>query len=562
MRRLGKRDEIAHMSLRFQHLPGSVFSTPVHYRAFCTVFLALAVLLASALSSQAETSPVELYSELASHNYENIRRAVEKIADSNDPHAVPILSALQAGRLFANTDGQLFIRNPDGSLEDAVSGQHIAGELGKNLKEIRINNTIRRALEGALGRLRLFAPDPNVRAAAAKAIFQTRDQSALAPLERALASERDAKVRLAMQEAKAALLLFSPETPAKTKLEAIALLRNRGDLEVAALLAELSGQPPEVTAAAKEALIGIHRQQQIWNLLQVIFYGLSLGSVLLLAATGLAITFGVMGVINMAHGEMVMLGAYTTFVVQQATLRFAPDWLPASPILALPFAFLVTGLLGVLIERGLIRFLYGRPLETLLATWGLSLLLQQVVRSLFGASNREVSTPSWMSGTMPFGAMTITANRLTIIAFSVVVFGSLILLLRTTFFGLQLRAVTQNRSMAAAMGIRTPWIDALAFGLGSAIAGTAGVALSQIDNVSPNLGQNYIIDSFMVVVFGGVGNLWGTALGALTLGIVNKILEPVTGAVLGKIVVLCLLIVFIQRRPRGLFPLKGRAAEA
>ncbi|MBX5472318.1 MAG: urea ABC transporter permease subunit UrtB, partial [Acetobacteraceae bacterium] len=348
----------------------------------------------------------------------------------------------------------------------------------------------------------------------------------------------------------------------KTKLEAIALLRNRGDQEVAALLSELNGQPPEVMAAAKDAVVAIERQQQIWNFLQIIFYGFSLGSILLLAATGLAITFGVMGVINMAHGEMVMLGAYTTFVVQQATLRFAPEWLPASPILALPFAFLVTGLLGVLIERGLIRFLYGRPLETLLATWGLSLVLQQAVRTLFGASNREVMTPSWMSGAVPLGAMTITANRLTIIAFSVVVFGSLILLLRTTFFGLQMRAVTQNRAMAAAMGIRTPRVDALTFGLGSAVAGLAGVALSQIDNVSPNLGQNYIIDSFMVVVFGGVGNLWGTALGALTLGIVNKFLEPVAGAVLGKIVVLCLLIVFIQRRPRGLFPLKGRAAEA
>ncbi|MBX5454178.1 MAG: urea ABC transporter permease subunit UrtB [Acidobacteriia bacterium] len=539
-----------------------VFRTPVHGRSFCIAFFALALLFVSALRGEAETSSADLYSALASHDYENMRKAVEKLAASDDPRAVPILSALQAGRLFADTDGELFIRNPDGSLEGAVSGQRIAGELGKNLREIRINNTIRRALEGALGRLRLFAPDPNVRAAAANAIFQTRDESALIPLERALARERVAKVRRAMQEAKAALLLFSPGTPPKTKLEAIALLRNRGDQEVAALLSELNGQPPEVMAAAKDAVVAIERQQQIWNFLQIIFYGFSLGSILLLAATGLAITFGVMGVINMAHGEMVMLGAYTTFVVQQATLRFAPEWLPASPILALPFAFLVTGLLGVLIERGLIRFLYGRPLETLLATWGLSLVLQQAVRTLFGASNREVMTPSWMSGAVPLGAMTITANRLTIIAFSVVVFGSLILLLRTTFFGLQMRAVTQNRAMAAAMGIRTPRVDALTFGLGSAVAGLAGVALSQIDNVSPNLGQNYIIDSFMVVVFGGVGNLWGTALGALTLGIVNKFLEPVAGAVLGKIVVLCLLIVFIQRRPRGLFPLKGRAAEA
>jgi len=562
MRGHRQRNEIDHMPSCFRIRAWRIFRTPVPGRSFCIAFFALALLFVSALRGEAETSSADLYSALASHDYENMRKAVEKLAASDDPRAAPILSALQAGRLFADTDGELFIRNSDGSLEGAVGGQRIAGELGKNLREIRINNTIRRALQGALGRLRLFAPDPNVRAAAANAIFQTRDQSALIPLERALARERVAKVRRAMQEAKAALLLFSPGTHPKTKLEAIALLRNRGDQEVAALLSELNGQPPEVMAAAKDAVVAIERQQQIWNFLQIIFYGFSLGSILLLAATGLAITFGVMGVINMAHGEMVMLGAYTTFVVQQATLRFAPEWLPASPIFALPFAFLVTGLLGVLIERGLIRFLYGRPLETLLATWGLSLVLQQAVRTLFGASNREVMTPSWMSGAVPLGAMTITANRLTIIAFSVVVFGSLILLLRTTFFGLRMRAVTQNRAMAAAMGIRTPRVDALTFGLGSAVAGLAGVALSQIDNVSPNLGQNYIIDSFMVVVFGGVGNLWGTALGALTLGIVNKFLEPVAGAVLGKIVVLCLLIVFIQRRPRGLFPLKGRAAEA
>ena len=282
---------------------------------------------------------------------------------------------------------------------------------------------------------------------------------------------------------------------------------------------------------------------------------------LLLAAIGLAITFGTMGVINMAHGEMVMLGAYTTFVVQEIIRTSAPHLFDVSLVIALPLAFVVAGAIGILIERSIIRFLYGRPLDTLLATWGLSLVLQQAVRSIFGPSNREVGSPSWMSGAFQLGQLTITYGRLWIVVFSLIVFAALILLLRHTPLGLYMRAVTQNRPMAAAMGIRTPRVDALTFGLGSGIAGLAGVALSQIDNVSPNLGQGYIIDSFMVVVFGGVGNLFGTLVGAPTLGVVNKFLEPYAGAVLGKILVLVFIILFIQRRPRGLFALKGRSVE-
>jgi urea transport system permease protein len=284
--------------------------------------------------------------------------------------------------------------------------------------------------------------------------------------------------------------------------------------------------------------------------------------VLLLAAIGLAITFGVMGVINMAHGEMVMLGAYVTFVVQEVIRARNPALFDYSLLIAVPLAFLVSGGVGILIERGIIRFLYGRPLETLLATWGLSLILQQAVRTTFGPNNREVGNPSWMSGAFEIGQITITYNRLWIVCFAIAVFVALLGLLRLTRLGLEMRAVTQNRPMAASMGIRTASIDALTFGLGSGIAGIAGVALSQIDNVSPNLGQGYIIDSFMVVVFGGVGNLWGTLVGAFTLGIANKFLEPFAGAVLGKIAILVLIILFIQKRPRGLFALKGRAVEA
>jgi urea transport system permease protein len=321
-------------------------------------------------------------------------------------------------------------------------------------------------------------------------------------------------------------------------------------------------QPPAVAHAAASAIAAIQSRLAMWSWVQNAWYGLSLGSVLLLAAIGLAITFGVMGVINMAHGEMVMIGAYVTFVVQQAIRGSYPALSDYALLVAVPAAFIVAGAIGILIERTIIRFLYGRPLETLLATWGLSLVLQQAVRSTFGAVNQEVANPSWMSGAFAIGQITITYNRLWILCFTLAVFAILLAMLRYTSLGLEMRAVTQNRRMAASMGIATSRVDALTFGLGSGIAGIAGVALSQIDNVSPNLGQSYIIDSFMVVVFGGVGNLWGTLVGAFTLGIANKFLEPVAGAVLGKIAILVLIIVFIQKRPRGLFALRGRAVEA
>ncbi len=314
--------------------------------------------------------------------------------------------------------------------------------------------------------------------------------------------------------------------------------------------------------AAADAIGAIQTRLAEWDAVQNAWYGISLGSVLLLAAIGLAITFGVMGVINMAHGEMVMLGAYVTYFVQEAIRNSDPALLDYSLAIAIPLAFLFSGFVGILIERSIIRFLYGRPLETLLATWGLSLVLQQAVRTVFGPTNREVSNPSFMSGAFDLGGITITYNRLWIICFALAVFVALIGILRFTRLGLEMRAVTQNRAMAASMGIRTSRIDALTFGLGSGIAGMAGVALSQIDNVSPNLGQGYIVDSFMVVVFGGVGNLWGTFLGSFLLGVANKFLEPYAGAVLGKITILVLIILFIQKRPRGLFALKGRAVEA
>jgi urea transport system permease protein len=316
-------------------------------------------------------------------------------------------------------------------------------------------------------------------------------------------------------------------------------------------------EDPAVAKAAQQALAEIERRVNLYSHAETLFFGLSLGSVLVLAAIGLAITFGVMGVINMAHGELIMLGAYTTYLVQQ----MMPGFIDYSLFIAIPAAFMVSGLMGILIERTVIRHLYGRPLETLLATFGISLILQQLVRTVISPQNVPVSNPSWMSGTLEINSvLSLTLNRMYIILFCLIVFAALYLILRNTNLGLQVRAVSQNRAMARAMGVRSARVDALTFGLGSGIAGVAGVALSQLTNVGPNLGQAYIIDSFMVVVFGGVGNLWGTLVAGMSLGVINKVMEPWAGAVLAKILVLVFIILFIQKRPRGLFPQKGRAA--
>jgi urea transport system permease protein len=401
-----------------------------------------------------------------------------------------------------------------------------------------------------------------VRLRAAETIFTTADVSQMEGLDAALAAEADPQVKRRMEEARAMLTVAS-STDEAARIAAIGVIAARGDRAALSALMNFRSKLEGGAASSLESAISVAEQNlRFWNIGQNVWYGLSLGSVLLLAAIGLAITFGVMGVINMAHGEMVMLGAYTTFVTQDFIRQSAPGLVEWSLLIALPLAFLFTALVGIIIERGIIKHLYGRPLETLLATWGVSLILQQAVRTIFGPTNQEVSNPSWMSGAIEIGQLAITWNRLWIIVFSLTVFAVLLFAFNRTPMGLQMRAVTQNRRMASAMGIRTPFVDSMTFGLGSGIAGIAGVALSQIDNVSPNLGQSYIIDSFMVVVFGGVGNLWGTFVGAMSLGIVNKLLEPFAGAVLGKILVLVLIILFIQKRPRGLFALKGRSVEA
>ncbi len=532
------------------------------FRNFRSLPFALLIIFATVVPVLA--GPFEdAVGKFSNDDYSDTEEAVGVIATSGNPLAYPIISALQDGRLMADPDTKkIYVTQPDGKSIDAMTGAPVASIPG-GASAVRLNNHLRRAIEAALGGLTLSSPDPDKRILAAQSVFKTHDAAMLPLIDGALQKETNKGAKQAFTDARAAILLFKDDVTEAEKLDAIAVIRARGDQEALAMLTDVSADAPaSVARAATGAIAAIQQRLALWSVVQNAWYGLSLGSVLLLAAIGLAITFGVMGVINMAHGEMVMIGAYVTFVVQQAIRTRYPGLFDYSLVFAVPLAFIVAGAIGILIERTIIRFLYGRPLETLLATWGLSLVLQQAVRTMFGPTNQEVGNPSWMSGAFEIGQISITYNRLWILCFTLAVFAMLLAMLRYTALGLEMRAVTQNRRMAASMGIATSRVDALTFGLGSGIAGIAGVALSQIDNVSPNLGQSYIIDSFMVVVFGGVGNLWGTLVGAFTLGIANKFLEPVAGAVLGKIAILVLIILFIQKRPRGLFALKGRAVEA
>ena len=527
----------------------------------------LLILILVAPSARAEDL-ASVVSELAGDSFAAKEKAIVALGTLGDPLAVPILEALSDDRLRRAPDGRVVMVAPGGDaakLLDAASGRELADVAPDSLERIIVNNRLRGLIEASLGALTLFSPDRAARLAAAQNVLKHPSPDKVALLDKAIAAESDAEIRAAMQRGLFAVRLFAGSRD--EQLAAIRALAGTTDPQVKSLIDEFRYRPdldPELKKAADDALASIDNRLRLTGLAAHLFEGISLGSVLLLAAIGLAITFGVMGVINMAHGEMIMIGAYVAFVVQEVFRAYLPGgWSDVYLVVAVPVAFLFAGLLGIVLERFIIRFLYGRPLETLLATWGASLFLQQAVRSIFGSPNKEVSNPRWMTGGFDVvGGFTVTWSRLYIIAFCFVVLGALALILNRTSFGLHMRAVTQNRDMAAVMGIRTARVDALTFGLGCGIAGMAGVALSQIGNVSPNLGTLYIVDSFLVVVFGGVGNLLGTLVGALTLGIVNKLLEPVAGAILGKIVVLAAIILFIQRRPRGMFALKGRTADA
>jgi urea transport system permease protein len=507
--------------------------------------------------------------ELTQSSFKKKTEAVGALTDIKDKRVLPVLNAMLEGLLYYRKSDKRIVyaeETTEGyAITDVLSGENLGVVGNREIKKVSTNNSLRRYLRNAIAELSLTSPDPQVRLNAVNQMIGGISPETAEILRKLRFTEPDPDVRKAINEAIAMVDINAGDKA--VRLAALDILAESLRPEARNALAPLVAKNAagewieadgDVRRQAQRALHRIDERLEFFGFLETTFFGLSLGSVLLLIAVGLAITFGVMGVINMAHGELMMLGAYTTYVIQQ----LMPNYIDVSVLVAIPAAFIVAGLVGIAIERGVIRFLYGRPLETLLATFGISLVLQQLVRSIFSPLNRAVETPSWMSGSLEINnALSLTYNRLYIIAFALLVFMALLLVLKKTSLGLQVRAVSQNRTMARAMGIRTEWVDALTFGLGSGIAGVAGVALSQLTNVGPNLGQAYIVDSFMVVVFGGVGNLWGTLVGAFTLGVGNKFLEPWVGAVLAKILVLVFIILFIQKRPRGLFPQKGRAAE-
>ncbi len=496
-------------------------------------------------------------------------QAIIQLAD-NGSSSLTILQALLEGQLFTlKSDATLVIgadNNQGYDIRDALTGNAMGAVERSAVSKINLTNKLRVSLRKIIGQLQLSSDDTAIRLAAVKAMGNEEDESALELLKTRESVEKDETVKQAIKVV--FLLKDMNSTDKALRVNAIDALKEVNSLDVVNRLNAMvekdeSGNfieaDTEIRNAAKAALININTRLQFYSSIETVFFGLSLGAVLVLAAIGLAITFGVMGIINMAHGELMMLGAYTTYVMQQ----LMPNHLGISVLLSIPVAFVISALVGIAIERGIIRFLYGRPLETLLATFGVSLILQQSVRSIFSPLNRSVATPEWMSGSLQINDfLSLTWNRFYILVFCLIVFLLLLQILKRTRLGLEVRAVAQNRNMAKAMGIPTSRVDAMTFGLGSGIAGVAGVALSQITNVGPNLGQAYIVDSFMVVVFGGVGNLWGTLVAGFVLGIANKFLEPFAGAVLAKILVLIFIILFIQKRPRGLFPQKGRAADS
>ncbi len=500
--------------------------------------------------------------ELDTKDFKKKVSIIEKISEVNTKYTLLTLKSILNGKLYIKkSDKRILlvnIINRKYYTSDFFSNTELGIEKKRKLKKIKINNNIRNILNNKIGILQLSRGNKKQKISAIFDIIESGNQQTLKVINEQIIKEKDKDLLKNLALAKKSII--SRYGTDLEKIEAIKSLSGNTNNDIVNILKSISDNkslPKEIIIEANKALALSYNNIKFNNIIKTTFFGLSLGSVLLLAAIGLAITFGVVGVINMAHGELIMLGAYCTYVVQQ----IIPNNTSFSIIISIPVAFIFTGLIGILIERLIVKNLYGRPLETLLATFGLSLILQQAVRSIFSPLNKTVYSPEWMSGITSIGGLELTNNRLVIIIFTLFVFIIVIYVLKKTVFGLHMRAVTQNRKMASAMGINTKKIDMLTFAFGAGVAGVAGVALSQITNVGPNLGQNYIIDSFMVVVFGGVGNLLGTFIGAFGLGIGNKLIEPYTGAIVSKILILLFIIIFIQFRPKGLFSLKGRIAD-
>ncbi len=488
-------------------------------------------------------------------------QAIAQTAASGDPAAQAFFQALLDDAVKVSGEKVFVVR--DDKAREAATGAEAT--LPEDAEDVINSNRLRRELESAMASLKLLSANPLERRQAVRELRDGADESKLPVIEKALAAETDASLKADLGLLRAAVLVSSSDKA--HRLEAAKVLAESRTPATKALLIERlkpGVEPePEVRAQLTAALAGVESQLAWGERLGVIFTGVSLGSILLLVALGLAITYGLMGVINMAHGELMMIGAYATYLVQNLFKAHLPDHFGWYMVAAVPASFLVAALVGAVLERSVIRWLYGRPLETLLATWGISLVLMQGVRSLFGAQNVQVENPAWLSGGVDvLSNLTLPYNRLAIIGFAVLVLAGVSLLIARTRLGLFVRGVTQNRKMAACVGVNTARVDTYAFALGSGIAGLAGCALSQVGNVGPDLGQGYIVDSFMVVVLGGVGQLAGTVYAAMGLGILNKLLEGWQGAVLAKIMVLVFIVIFIQKRPQGIFAMKGRSAEA
>ncbi|TDV14454.1 amino acid/amide ABC transporter membrane protein 1 (HAAT family) [Paraburkholderia caballeronis] len=506
---------------------------------------------------------------LAGDDFDAKSVAIDKLIATHDAASLALLKALADDTVAATDAGEVLIQDGDAA-RDAATGKPVAADVAASAQPITLNNLLRSKVAGAVSGLQLSSPDVEMRRAAVAALLKNPDPAMKPMIDAARAKETDPALKKRLDTLWAMTALHNPD--AATRLEAVKLVAARHDLDMYELLRPLVAKSstgawneadPQVRAAAQQGIDALDSLQRRSQIAGTLFAGLSLGSVLLLAALGLAITYGLIGVINMAHGEFLMIGAYATYVVQTLVQHYAPRAFDWYPLAAIPASFVAAALVGMVIERLVIRHLYGRPLETLLTTFGISLILIQATRMLFGAQNVQVENPSWMSGgvtVMP--SLILPYNRIAILAFSLIVVGIAWTVLTKTRLGLFVRAVTQNRRMAACVGVKTARVDSYAFAFGAGIAGLGGCALSQIGNVGPDLGQSYIIDSFMAVVLGGVGQLAGTVIGGFGLGLVSKAIEPFWGAVLAKIAVLVLIVLFIQKRPQGLFALKGRSAEA
>ena len=492
-------------------------------------------------------------------NNSRIAAMQDAVATGEAARVADFLNALRDGEVQYTAERAFIVRS--GQALDPVTGQATA--LPEGAEDASTNNRMRREIGNARAALNLLVGNDAERLEAAKAMFKGATPDRLPTLEKALAQEKNEAVRTELEVARSAALLGSSD--AAQRIAAANDLAQKATPATRLLLNEqlTQEQDDKVKAALKRALAEVADKLAWGERLGVAFTGISLGSILLLVALGLAITYGLMGVINMAHGELLMIGAYATFVVQGLFRSYLPEYFNWYLVAAIPVAFMASALVGAVMERGVLRFLYGRPLETLLATWGISLVLMQLVRTFFGAQNVAVENPVWMSGGLQvLPNLMLPWNRIIIIAFAFAVLGGVAYIIAKTRMGLFVRGVTQNRPIASCMGVNTARVDTMAFALGSGIAGLAGCALSQVGNVGPDLGQSYIVDSFMVVVLGGVGQLAGTVYAALGLGILNKFLEGWTGAVPAKIAVLIFIIAFIQKRPQGIFAMKGRSAEA